>query len=119
MGAGRGLEGHGVHACNLAKILLRQVKDLHGALKRVCGLQRMDASESFQRSSLLIDFGVVLHGTGTQGVEPVIHAMGALRQLCVMAADFIFRHMGQTGGRLPFMFPIQGYPGYITPTDKV
>ena len=103
MGACRGLEGHCIHARDFAEILLRQVKDFHGTLKCMLRLQGMDASESFQGSRFLIDLGVVLHGTGAQGIEPVVDAVGTLCQLCVMAADFIFRHLGQTGSRRPFM----------------
>ena len=45
--AGRGLEGHGIHAGDLTEVFLSQIQHLHGALDRILGLQGVDALKAF------------------------------------------------------------------------
>ena len=76
MGACRGLEGHGLHACYFTQILLRQAKHPEGALYRMFRLQRMDTRKTLQGRRLLVYLGVVFHGAGSQGIEAVVDAVG-------------------------------------------
>ena len=87
MGAGGRLEGHGVHASDLPKQLLRQGVGLQAALDSLLGLEGVDLSKAGQGGHILVDFGIILHGAGAQRVEPVVDAVDPLAQSGVVAGE--------------------------------
>ena len=101
VGAGGGLEGHGIHAGDAAQVLLGQGVDRLAAGDRVLGLEGMDVGELEEVGNDLVDLGVVLHGTGAQGIEAVAHAEGAAGQGVIVAGEIVLAHLGETGGRAP------------------
>ncbi len=97
--ARRRLEGHAVHAGDLTQQLLRLCIGLQAALDRLHRLERMDLGKAGQRRHVLVDLGVVLHGAGAQGIEPVVDAVDPLGQGGIVAGQLRLRHMGQVQGR--------------------
>ena len=97
MGAGSGLEGHGVHAGDLAEQLLGD-SGRPGALDGVGGLEGVEAGEAGQGGGLFIELGVVLHGAGAQGVEAVAHAEGTAGQGLIVAGQVVLPQLWQCGG---------------------
>ena len=98
--AGGRLEGHAVHAGDLAEILRRGVQYLLHAPAILRRRQGMHAREAGQRRHLLVDTGIVLHGAGAQGIEAAVHAVYLLAKLRVVAGDVRFAHLRQGGLRL-------------------
>src|SRR5699024_951647 len=101
VGAGGGLEGHVVHAGDLAEVALGGVQHLPAPGGGVGGSQGVDGGEAGQGRHLLVDPGVVLHGAGAQGVKAAVDAVDVLAQLCVVAGDGGLAHLRQGGGDLP------------------
>ena len=56
-------------------------------------LERVELCEARQSRHVLDDFGVVLHRTGTEGIEAVVHDVDALAKRQVVASQLIFNHM--------------------------
>ena len=71
------------------------ISHFKGALDGGFRLQGVDLLEPGQGRGLFIDFGVVFHGAGAKGVEPVVDAVGAFHQLGVVAGKVVLRHLGQ------------------------
>ena len=67
---------------------------LERALCRFDRLERVELCEARQRRHVLVDFGVVLHRAGAEGIEAVVHAVDALAKRRVVARQLIFTHMG-------------------------
>ena len=81
------LEGHVVHARDFAQVALSCVQHLQRTRLGFRGSQGMGVGEAGQGGHLFVDSGVVLHGTGTQGVETAVHAVNLLDQLGVVAGN--------------------------------
>ena len=100
VGPGGGLEGHGLHAGDLAQELLRQIEHLQAALDGVGALEGVDAGEAGQGGHLVIHLGVVLHGAGAQGVEPVVHPVGPALQGGIVPGQVHLGDLGKAEGAL-------------------
>ena len=101
VGAGGGLEGHGVHAGDLLQQVRRLAVDRETALDRLLPLEGVDGGEARQGGHVLVDLGVVLHGAGTQGVEPVVDPVDLLGQGGVVAGHLRLRYLRQLQFGLP------------------
>ena len=108
MGAGGGLQGHGVHARDFLQQVGGLIHHFQAALDGFFGLQGVDTGEARQSRQFLMDAGVILHGAGAQGVEAVIDAVGLLGQFGVMALHVDFRQLGQLGRGTAQEFRRQG-----------
>ena len=64
MGACRRLEGHFIHAGDLAQVFAGKVHHLKTALCSALRLERVDCSKTGEGGNLVVDLWVVLHGTG-------------------------------------------------------
>ena len=95
VGAGGGLHGHAGHAGDLAQQLFRTVQHLQSALGGPGGLQRVQFGKAGQGGQRLVDAGVILHGAGTQRVEPVVDAVGLPGQFDIMAVQVHLRKLRQ------------------------
>ena len=91
--AGSGLQGERVHTADLAEHLLHIVHQFKAALSHLGVEQGMHVVK--QGGKLLVDFGIVLHGTRAQGVEAVVHAEVAARKVGVVANKVHFAQLGQ------------------------
>ena len=98
--ARRRLEGHVVHAGDLAQILLGKVERLQAALYSLLRLQRMDAGKAGKGGNLIVYFGVIFHGAGAERVEAVVDAVGLFGKLGVVAAQLVLAHLWQMRGLL-------------------
>ena len=90
-----GLEGHPIHAGDLAEQLFRHAERFQTSLHRMCRLERMDLGKARQAGHLVVDFGVIFHRAGAERIKPVIDPMGALHQRGIMAADVHLRNLGK------------------------
>ena len=90
----RRLERDRVHAEDLAQLAAQNMQRLERALRRFDRLERVELCEARQRRHVLVDFGVVLHRAGAEGIEAVVHAVDALAKRRVVARQLIFTHMG-------------------------
>ena len=88
------LERDRVHAEDLAQLAAQNMQRLERALRRFDRLERVELREARQRRHVLVDFGVVLHRAGAEGIEAVVHAVDALAKRRVVARQLIFTHMG-------------------------
>ena len=88
------LERDRVHAEDLAQLAAQNMQRLERALRRFDRLERVELRETRQRRHVLVDFGVVLHRAGAEGIEAVVHAVDALAKRRVVARQLIFTHMG-------------------------
>ena len=61
VGAGRRLEGEGVHAGDLAEVALERLHDLQAPLDEVGRGERVRGRERGEGRQALVDLGVVLH----------------------------------------------------------
>ena len=95
VGAGCGLEGHAVHAGDLAEIAGGGLVHLAAALDGGRGRERVDGGEAGQSSHFLVDAGIVLHGAGAQGIEAAVHAVDPLAELGIVAGNVGFAELGQ------------------------
>ena len=91
------LEGHVVHAGDLAQVGLGGVQHLLHALLVGGGRERMDGGKALQRSHLLVDAGVILHGAGAQGIKAAVDAVHLLAKLGIVAGDIGLAHLRQGG----------------------
>ena len=98
--ARRRLEGHVVHAGDLAQILSGKVERLQTALYSLLRLQRMDAGKAGKGGDLIVYFGVIFHGAGAERVEAVVDAVGLFGKLGVVAAQLVLAHLWQMRGLL-------------------
>ena len=87
------LEGHVVHAGDLAQILSGKVERLQAALYSLLRLQRMDAGKAGKGGNLIVYFGVIFHGAGAERVEAVVDAVGLFGKLGVVAAQLVLAHL--------------------------
>ena len=101
VGSGGRLEGHAVHAGDLAQVLLRGVQHMAHTRQGLPGGQGVAAGEARQSCHLLVDAGIVLHGAGAQGVEAAVDAVYLVAQLRIVAGDVGLAELGQVGLRLP------------------
>ena len=85
------LERDRVHAEDLAQLAAQNMQRLERALHR---FDPLELREARQRRHVLVDFGVVLHRAGAEGIEAVVHAVDALAKRRVVARQLIFTHMG-------------------------
>ena len=81
------LEGHVVHAGDFAQVALGGVQHLQRTRLGFRRSQGMGVGEARQGCHLLINPGVILHGTGAKGVETAVDAVNLLDQLRVVAGD--------------------------------
>ena len=73
MSSGKGLQREGIQARQFAERFTQLPANLFRTLRSLCRLKRMQVGKLRQGSHLLVYLGVVLHGTGPQGVETVVH----------------------------------------------
>ena len=97
VGAGGRLEGHVVHAGDLAQVGFGGVQHLLHALLVGGGGKRMDGGKALQRGHLLVDAGVILHGARAKGIEPAVDAVNLLAKLGIVAGDIRLAHFRQSG----------------------
>ena len=95
VGPGGGLEGHGVHAGDLPQQLPGGVDGLQAPLDRLLGLEGVDLGKAGEGGHVLVDLGVVLHGAGPQGVEPVVDPVDPLGEGRVVPGQLRLGHVGQ------------------------
>ena len=95
VGAGGGLEGHIVHAGDLAQVLFGGVQHLLHALLIGGRRQGVNGGKALQRGHLLVNAGVVLHGAGAKGIEAAVDAVNLLAKLGVVAGDIGLAHLRQ------------------------
>ena len=100
VGAGGGLEGHALHAGDLAEIFRRGVQHLPAAGGVLLPGQGMDAGEARQGGHVLIDAGIVLHGAGAQGVEAAVHAVDPVVELGIVPGQIHLAEFRQRRGGL-------------------
>src|SRR4030042_1287903 len=67
--SGAGLERAGIHAGGLDQAFLQRLQDLEVALAKLRRSEGGGTEESRESGDLLVDLGVVLHGTGAEGLE--------------------------------------------------
>ena len=101
VGPGGGLEGHLVHAGDLAQELLRPAQHLQAALDRIGALEGVDSGKTGQSGQLLVDLGIILHGAGAQGIKPVVDPVGPAAQGGVVPGQVHLGHLRQAEGRFP------------------
>ena len=92
------LEGHVVHAGDLAQVALSRVQHLQRTLLGFHRSQRMGVGEAGQSGHLFVDSGVVLHGAGAQGIKTAVDAVDLLDKLRVVAGNIGLAQLRQ--GRL-------------------
>ena len=80
VGPGQRGQADGREAGDLAEESLQPVQQLQRALRLLGRLQRVDAGEPGQEGRLVVDLGVVLHGTTAQRVEMSVDGEIALAQ---------------------------------------
>ena len=112
LGAGRRLEGEGVHARDLAQVVLDELDALRGLPWTVSGgRERVGVGESGQGGHLLVDLGVVLHRAGAEGIEADVDAVVLLGEAGEVADDFDFGDLGKAGDLGPDRKAGQGVLG--------
>jgi hypothetical protein len=99
LGAGGGGQGYGVHAGDLREQFLQLVETGQDTLAVGCRRQGMARQEAGQGGQAVAGPGVVLHGTGAQGIEMGVDGKVLLRQPGVMAHGLEFGDLRQ-GGRV-------------------
>ena len=84
-------------ACYLGQCLLHVVIEFERALCGgliLCGMKTCEAREGCH---LLVDFGIVLHRTTTQGIEARINAEVIIGHIRIVTTNGEFVHLGQLG----------------------
>jgi hypothetical protein len=91
MGACVGLKGEMSQTSEFAERLLQHRHQSLGSLHRLNGLFGMQVLELRQSGHLFVDLGVVLHGTGAQGIEARIDTKVIVGEVGIMAyhSEFI------------------------------
>ena len=89
------LESHGVHAGDLPQQLSRFVEHLQTSLHRLLRLKGVNLGKPGQGCHIFVNFGIVFHGAGAQGIESVVDPVDPLGQRRVVAGQLRLRHMGQ------------------------
>ncbi len=95
VGPGHRLQGHRIHAGDFRQVLFQFVGQLQGPLGALFRGQGMEPGKTGQPAHRLIDLGVVLHGTGPQGVKAVVHAVVEQGKVDVVADDISFADFRQ------------------------
>ena len=113
VGAGGGLEGHIVHAGNLAEIFGGGIQHLLHTLAVLGGRKGMHPRKAGQGCHFLVNAGIIFHGAGAQGVEPAVYAVDLLAQLRIVAGDVRLAHFRQGGLFLAPQGIGQGYALHI------
>ena len=90
-----GLEGHAVHAGDLAKILAQRVEHFKCAADRGFRRERMDVRKALHRRRFFVDARVIFHGAGTERIEAAVHAVHLLTKLGVVTGNVGFAHLGK------------------------
>lgn len=97
LGTGGRCQGDRMHAGDFLEDLLQLVQTSHDALTMTGGGQRVAPQKTRQRGQAVAGPGVVLHGTGTQGIEMGIDGEVPLRQPGVVTYDLEFGDLRQIG----------------------
>ena len=97
VGACGGLEGHIRHSGDLAKVLAYGVEHFQAAFGGVLGGEWVNGRKAWQRSHLLVNAGIVLHGAGAQRIKAAVHAVYPVVQLGIVAGNVGLAHFGQCG----------------------
>ena len=84
MGTGIGFEGEVSQTREGTERLLQQDDEGSDTCHRGLRLQGVQILELRQSGHLLVDFGVVLHRTGAQGIEARIDTKVVVREVCVV-----------------------------------
>ena len=92
----RRLEGHAVHAGDLAEIRTQRVKHFERAPDRGLRRERMDVRKAFHCRRFLVNARVILHGAGTERIETAVHAVHLLVEFGVVAGNIGLAHLGKT-----------------------
>ncbi len=83
------------------------MEDFQGALDGFCGLQGVDFRKARERSRFFIDFRIVFHRAGAQGVKAPVDAVILFRKIRVVADDVELGHFRKLGFGLSEVFLIQ------------
>ena len=92
-----GLKGE---MCQAREFAQRAFKQRHNGQSTLNGLSRllwMQVLELRLSSHLLVDLRIVLHRTGTKGIEACIHAKVIIREVCIVAHHRQLVTLGQCG----------------------
>ena len=100
MCSGARIQSEFLQASKFGKRLLQVVINFQRTLTGHSGLQRMQASEGLQSSNLLVDDGIVLHRTRSEGIEAVVHAEVVVTEVRVVANDSQLVTLWQAGSFL-------------------
>ncbi len=92
---GRGLQGGGGHAGDLAQRLFELDQELEPPLGAVGGRGGMDVGQAGQAGHGVADLGVVLHGARAQRVGAEIDGELAVAETGEVADEVALRHLGQ------------------------
>src|SRR5207253_3608230 len=92
---GRGLERDRIQTRHLREDLLQPPHQLERALRSFFVLERMQASETRERSEALVDPRVVFHRAGAEWIEAGVDAEVARRELREVANELELRHLGK------------------------
>ena len=69
MGAGCGLQRHGVHAGDFGELIFEGLEHFERALNCFFGLLRVNVRKTGQARHVFVNLGVILHGAGAKRVE--------------------------------------------------
>src|SRR5512132_1484661 len=97
-GASGRLQGRARHPRDLTQGALQPPEHLQRSLRRPIRLQRVQAREAGRRGSHLGKLGVVLHRTGSEGIDPGVDAVVHLRQARVVPDQIPLRDLRESGG---------------------
>ena len=93
-------------AGDIGESLLEVIIEFESALYGVGVLQWVNSSELRHCGDLLIDFGVILHGATTEGIEPGVDAEVFVREIGIMSYDIHLADLGEE--RLLYAAEISG-----------
>ena len=95
MGSGIGIERELLETRKRGQSLLQIVVEFKRALRGLCFLKRMDFGEFGHSGHLLVDFGVVLHGTASEGIETGVDTEVLVRKIGIVTHHVEFAYFGK------------------------
>ena len=97
----RRLEREAGHARDLRQRLFGLLQHPQRPLHRMQRLERMDPGKAGQRSRAFIHPRIIFHGTGTERIKAVVHAVGFLGQFRIMSRQIDLRNFRKAQRFLP------------------
>ena len=94
------LQGNSVHTGNFRQQVLHIIEQFHCPLHGFYRLVRVNIGKSRQAGCPFIYLGTVFHGTGTQGIKPIIYSISSMGKVDKMPYRLYFTYIRQ--GRCGF-----------------